>query len=356
MMATEYDFLIVSGGTAGLVLACRLSEDPDVQILVLEAGNGRLENPRITTPGAWRSLFGDPDLDRNFRTTPQVLRFSSRAEKIDDSRLIAYYDLKELGGRCIGHRRGRVLSGTSAINALAVIAPSKASLDACKKLGNPGWNWKTMASYYRKFYTLTVPSESVVSHLGIDFIDDNIRGNSGPIKVSFPETQDPLSKVWIEMFKTLNYNTTGDPFSGQAIGGFRNPSSIHPVTKERSHAGSSYYGPVSHRPNLHVVTEAFVETIILDEKAEGFFASGLQFTHEGKPQEVTARKEIILAAGAFGSPHLLERSGIGDGTLLQSLGIGTRIDNPNVGENLQDPCSLVLASKFDPGGLWRIYE
>ncbi|KAL1969157.1 hypothetical protein VTN77DRAFT_411 [Rasamsonia byssochlamydoides] len=126
---------------------------------------------------------------------------------------------------------------------------------------------------------------------------------------------------------------------GLAKGAFCNPGSIHPTTRSRSHAGVTYYNPeVAKRPNLRVVTEAFVESIILTKADDGeVLAMGVQFTaKDGVQRTVSAASEVILAAGAIKTPHLLELSGIGDSKLLQSHGIETVIDNPNVGENLQE--------------------
>lgn len=217
-----------------------------------------------------------------------------------------------------------------------MIAPSKASMDAWAKLGSPGWDWETMNPYYQKSHTLSLPSEFIREHLSIDYVDEEVRGKTGPIQVSFPASPSPLAKAWVDTFKTLKYELTGDPFAGKVTGGFVSASSIDPKTRERSYVTSAYYAPVKDRSNLRVVTEAYVEKIILEDRPNGIFASGVRFTHEGKTVTVNAEKEVILSAGVFQSPQLLELSGIGDATLLRSLGITVHIDNRNVGENLQD--------------------
>lgn len=228
------------------------------------------------------------------------------------------------------------MGGSSAINAQAMIAPSKASMDAWAKMGSPGWDWETMKTYYQKFHTLTLPSETAKEFLGIDYVDEDVRGKSGPIQASFPESQNPLAKAWVETFIKLNHKLTGDPFSGNSTGGFTNAATIDPKTRERSYVTRAYYAPVSDRTNLHVITEAFVEKIILKHSSDGVSASGVQYTHEGKSQTVNAQREVILAAGAIQSPQLLELSGIGDAALLKSHSLEVYIDNRNVGENLQD--------------------
>ena len=127
-----------------------------------------------------------------------------------------------------------------------------------------------MASYYRKFHTFTPPTDSIREALGLDWIDDQVQGKSGPIQASFPNMDNPLQKAWVDTFRTLNYHMTDDPLSGEGFGCFSNPCSIDPLTKERSHAGNSYYAPVAERANLHVVTEAYVEKILLEQKGNDF--------------------------------------------------------------------------------------
>lgn len=222
-------------------------------------------------------------------------------------------------------------------------------MDAWAQMGSRGWDWESMKTYYQKFHTLALPSQAAKEYLGIDYVDENVRGKSGPIQASFPETQSPLAKAWVDTFKTLNYKLTGDPFSGKSTGGFSNACTIDPKTKERSYVTRAYYAPVSDRTNLHVITEAFVEKIILERSSDGVSASGVQFALEGQSQTVKAQREVILAAGAIQSPQLLELSGIGDAALLNSHGLEVYIDNQNVGENLQDHLFTGIAFEVNEG-------
>ncbi|KAF4624248.1 hypothetical protein G7Y89_g13924 [Cudoniella acicularis] len=310
-----FDYIVVGGGTAGLVIATRLSENIETRVLVLEAGENQLENPIINMPAMWPTILGS-EVDWSFLTTPQ----------------------EHLKGRILRHPQGKALGGSSALNAEIFVAPAKVDIDAWEKLGNPGWNWATLSPYYRKFHTVNLPSGSNCQHLGIDGSDENIKGIEGPIQVSFPiGSEDPLSKAWIETFKGINNAIKVDPFSGEAYGGYSNPSSIDPVTKTRSYAASAYYAPVYTRPNLTVLTGATVNRVLLENKTgKGVVASGVSFLLNGEPQEAKANKEVIIAAGAFQSPKILELSGIGNPKLLKSLDIPVIVDNPNVGENLQD--------------------
>lgn len=250
-----------------------------------------------------------------------------------------------------------MLGGSSAINQLALIYPSKSSIDAWARLGNKGWDFETLVPYYQKFHTFNPPSAQTAESLATDYIDKAVQGQSGPIQSSFPEFLGPLGKAWPETFKNLNFAMTTDPLSGQSIGGFSYLSSIDPKNWERSHAGSAYYAPVADRPNLHLYTNSQVEKIIFekprrirgtelrihdpveysDEQSyEEIVAVGVRFTRNGKREIRRARDEVILCAGVFQSPQILEISGIGSPNLLRSHGIQVVVENPNVGENLQD--------------------
>lgn len=182
------DYIIIGGGTSGLVVANRLSENPDVHVLVLEAGQDLSADPRVNVPALFTTLMGS-DAAWQFQSVPQ----------------------KDLNGRSIKEPQGKALGGSSAINGQAFIAPAQADIDAWAKLGNQGWDWAGLAPSFKKSYTLIPPKdEATLKHLGIDWINDEYRGTSGPIKVSFPGiVQNPLCKAWIDTFRGLNKVTTG---------------------------------------------------------------------------------------------------------------------------------------------------
>ena len=220
---------------------------------------------------------------------------------------------------------------------LALIYPPKSSIDAWGKLGNTGWDWEALAPYYRKFHTFNAPSDRTAEALATNYIDEAIQGKSGPIQSSFPEFHGPLGTAWPETFKNLDFALTADPLSGQSSGGFNYLSTVDPKTWERSHAGSAYYAPIADRPNLHLLTESMVEKVILEKsESAAVTATGVQFLQNGSRYVRKARNEVILSAGVFQSPQILELSGIGPPKLLQSLGIDAIVENSNVGENLQD--------------------
>lgn len=316
----EFDFVIVGGGTSGLVVASRLTDDENIRVLVLEAGQNRLGDPKITIPGLGASTYFDPDYDWCITSEPQ----------------------EHLNGRSLGQPVGKVLGGSSAINLGMVIYPSKSGFDSWERLGNPGWGWETMAPYFRKFHTFTEPARKELhEELMLDYLVKDAQGDSGPVQVSFGggDWFPPFSKAWPRAFKALNQELTGDPISGLANGAFSNPATIDPVTKERSHAASAYYhNKARKRPNLRVLTEALVEKVLLEKQLDGTVkATGVQFTaRDGQRRRTLAKHEVILAAGALKTPQLLELSGIGSTELLAQHGIDCFVDNANVGENLQD--------------------
>jgi choline dehydrogenase-like flavoprotein len=243
----------------------------------------------------------------------------------------------ELGGRTIGLPSGRVLGGSSALNAQAFIAPSEVGLNAWRDLGNPGWDWASMEPYYKKSHTVAIPTDKVREELGLKYLaPSNNPGSGGPIQTSYPEKGDPIRKAWVDTFDALGYGMSENSFSGSSIGGFVNNSTVNGATKERSYAANAYFEPAKNRPNLHLMTEARVSNIIVDTEAGEVVAKGVQVKIQGVERVFHAEKEVVVAAGALNSPKILEFSGIGDSKRLRLLGIEVYVDNPNVGENLQD--------------------
>lgn len=224
------------------------------------------------------------------------------------------------------------------MNGQAFIANSKSNVDAWCRMGNPGWDWDTLHPYYQNSYTLSLPSEEKQRELGLDYIDAEVNAGKGPLQTSFPDAlEDPVAHSWVETLKGLGYSMSGDPFSGTAVGGYTNAATIDPDSKTRSYSGSAYYLPASGRSNLHIITKALVEKILLDTSAAGdVTATGVQYTKDGNSYTIRARREVILSAGVFNSPKILELSGIGSRAHLEKHGIHVVVDNPNVGENLQD--------------------
>ena len=230
-----------------------------------------------------------------------------------------------------------MLGGSSAINLLAMVYPSRASIDTWARLGNRDWDWEHLLPYYWKFISYNKPSEQTAKDLGTDYFDESLQGRSGPIQGTFAEFHGPLSHAWLETFEALNLKVGEDQGAGNYLGGLSIQSAVDSKTMERSHAGSAYYEPIANRSNLHVFTETVVEKILLNTTDGGRTrATGVQISRNNKKETKLASREVLLCAGVFQSPQLLELSGIGSSQLLKSRGIDIAIDNPDVGENLQD--------------------
>ncbi|KAK5768652.1 hypothetical protein LTS12_001077 [Elasticomyces elasticus] len=312
--AIEYDLIIIGGGTSGCVLANRLSEDNNVSVLVLEAGEDRSDDERVYAPGLIASTFDNPEFDWQYVAEPAA----------------------GMHNRRIKHPRGRVIGGTSAINSFAIIYPSAAGIDAWAELGTDDWNWKILAPYFLKFQTIVPPNEEVKKQLNIMHSDESIRRSNGPIQTSFPMRATELQKVWVDTFRTLGLNNVSDPLDGHAIGGHTSTCHITGDKHERSHAGVAYLDPVRKRTNLTIITNALVRKLMIDKDNPVPMVCGVVYSQDGIVHEVRAKREVILAAGTFNTPQLLELSGIGSPDILQQHGIDIVYANPAVGENLQD--------------------
>lgn len=230
------------------------------------------------------------------------------------------------------------------------MANSKAAVDAWAQFGSPGWDWQSMEPYFKKFHTLSRPSPAASEHLRLDYINEDVRATSGPIQASFPEeTDDPLPTAWVDTLSRLGWPASGDHFSGDFVGGYINAMSIEPDSRTRSDAVTAYYAPAKARPNLHVVTGTVAQKIIFDTSNKVPKAVGVLVQKGGKITMVEATKEVILAAGTVGTPKLLELSGVGDQSLLESFGIPVVVHNPNVGENLQDHPNVGVSFEVGEG-------
>ncbi|OSS54212.1 hypothetical protein B5807_01827 [Epicoccum nigrum] len=310
------DFIIIGGGIGGLVVANRLSEHANKNVLVIEAGAHRRGDPRIDTVGMLSTLYGDPNYDWDFMTEPQT----------------------HVNSRQIPHPRGKVLGGSSAINFCANVYPSKANFEAWKALGNDGWDAEGLAPYFRKYSRFTPPSPETKELLNIDYVNEALHGQDGPVPVTIPDVYGPFQASWVKALDKLGWCNSDDPIEGEKLGTFACGLTIDAETKTRGYAASAYYTPeVAQRSNLEVLTETLVEKIFTKVVDGSVVATGVRVrTKDGAHHKILAGKEIILSAGAIQSPQILELSGIGQKTLLEKHGIPLVLEVPGVGENLQD--------------------
>jgi choline dehydrogenase-like flavoprotein len=303
----EFDYVIAGGGSAGSVLAARLSEDPSVSVCLLEAGgDGKGIVTRLPF-GTIATISGKPKINNwAFHTVPQP----------------------GLKGRRGFQPRGRSLGGSSAINAMLYIRGQPEDYDAWESGGCNGWGWNSLLPWFLKS-------------------EGNERGTSalhnatGPLKVSDQQSPRPLTDAFIRAAQE-NQIPRNDDFNGSVQEGV----GLYQVTQfsggdkngQRCSAAAAYLHPIMNRPNLTVLTGAR----ILKIRIEGKRATGVEFRHKGKVTFAQARREVILSAGTFGSPQILMLSGIGPANHLREKGIEVVHDLPGVGQNLQDHIDFVV--------------
>lgn len=232
-----------------------------------------------------------------------------------------------------------MLGGCSSLNFLMMVYPSKANMDAWAAVGNEGWDFETLAPYFRKFARTHAPAESAVtaSRMGGHYDPLISAQEAGPLSLSFGDGFGPNNSAWMDAFASLGLQSTVDPRSGAARGAFQQAATIHPETKTRTGAVTAYLtDDVRGRPNLTVLVNTQVKKVILEPAADAgeFAARGVEVRsrEDGSERSFLAAAEVVLAAGALHTPQLLELSGVGDRRILEKHGVPVKIDNPNVGE------------------------
>lgn len=213
-------------------------------------------------------------------------------------------------------------------------------MDNWASLGNRGWSFADVNPYYRKISTVHPPTDDIKRLADLEYFDASAPNQHGPIQISFGDGYNSVNKAWVETFDKLGYKMTDDPIKGRGTGAFIHPCSIDPANKTRSYAATAYYdADVAKRANLQILTEAHVDKVLLESGTGNVdsIATGVKLTtKDGQQHTVLAKQEVIVSAGTLHSPKILEHSGIGGKDLLESHGLPVVIDNPNVGENLQD--------------------
>ncbi|KAL7951246.1 GMC oxidoreductase [Trichoderma barbatum] len=317
----SFDFLVIGGGTAGLAVASRLAEDGQYTVGVLEAGGTANGRDDVEIPGHLARSIGS-DIDWKFQTAPQA----------------------GLGGRVVSWPRGKALGGSSAINFMTWTRGSKEDYDGWEALGSPGWGWDGLLPYFKKSETFHPPSAATKEKADLRYDPDTF-GYSGPIQLSYGKEYIPTNPPWVRALNSLGIPTNSAHFTGSNVGVWTNIHSVDPRTMTRSFS-TSYCSLAG--SNLHILTDAIVQEIVLDKVGNGYVASGVRFTHNSQEHVVSASREVILSAGSVKSPQILELSGVGNPEVLSRAGIAVKVDSPMVGENLQDHNALHLIMEVNP--------
>ena len=267
------DYVIVGAGSAGCVLANRLTEDPNTRVVLIEAG-GRDWHPMIHIPAGYMKLLEHPTLTWGY--------------KADTG--------EELNGRAIPYPRGRVLGGSSSINGMIYIRSQPEDYDHWRQLGNRGWSWEDVFPYFRKAENWEGP-------------EDAIHAKGGPLFTSRTRDQPLLCQAAVAAGQQMGWAYSDDvnnlpPGMGDHIGWVQQTRG----GRLRASAARSYLRPAMKRPNLQVITGALVHRVLFDGKR----ATGVEYSRGGATQTVAAAGEVILSAGAIGSPHILQLSGVAD--------------------------------------------
>ncbi len=290
----SYDYVIAGGGSAGCVLANRLSADPGVKVALLEAGP-RDKNFLIHMPAGYAALMKTGWVDWGYHTEPQ----------------------EGLNGRKLFWPRGKVLGGSSSVNAMIYIRGVPSDYDMWAQLGNRGWAWDDVLPYFKRAENY-LPGPAAY------------HGTGGPLQVSRPGLTSPLNQAWVEAGQQAGYPFTPD-FNGVQQEGF-GPVDCTSASGRRASAAVCYLRPALDRPNLTVITKAQASRVLIEKGR----AVGIEYIQKKQKHEVRAAREVIVCGGAINSPQLLLLSGIGPADEIARYGIRPVHNLPGVGKNLQD--------------------
>ena len=300
---SEFDYIIVGAGSAGCVLANRLSADGRHTVLLLEAGP-KDTNIWIHVPIGYAKLFKEKTVNWMYQTEPEP----------------------GLGGRQVFQPRGKVLGGSSSINGLLYVRGQHEDYDRWRQRGNVGWGYDDVLPYFKR-------AENQVRG------GDAYHGAGGPLHVSDWRHHDPLSEAFVKAAVE-----TGIPFNPDFNGASQEGAGFFQTTTRRGRRASSafsYLRPARTRPNLHIETGALAQRLLF----EGRRVRAVEYRQNGRLRTARARKEILVSSGAYNSPQLLQLSGVGPAELLKSHGIDVVLDAPGVGNDLQDHLQVRIVMK-----------
>jgi len=299
-LPNEFDYVIVGAGSAGCTLAYRLSEDPDVRVLVLEAG-GWDRDPWIHIPLGWGRILTQRLHDWQYFASPE----------------------RNVGGRAVECARGKVVGGSSSTNAMAYVRGHPRDFDRWAATGLPDWDSAHVLPYFKRMERWEKGPNAW-------------RGGDGPLSVQFCRYEDPLNDAFIAAASEAGHPTTNDYNAEQPEGIGRLQVTIK--DGKRMSAARAYLRPALRRGNVDVRVAAHVTRVVL----QGDAARGVEYVQAGKTHQVVAAREVILAGGVINTPQLLMLSGIGDPGELAQHGIAVRAPLRGVGKNLQDHVSVIL--------------
>jgi choline dehydrogenase len=297
----QFDYVIVGAGPAGCVLANRVSADPAVNVVLIEAG-GRDANPLIAMPRGFGELLGDSSIAWHYPTRP-----------FGPSQRVEYWV------------RGRTLGGSSSVNGMVYNRGHRADYDALERLGNPGWGWRDLLPVFKAIENNALGASEV-------------RGAGGPLHVSTVDGTDPLLEDIIGAGTELGWRRMRDPNESDEERIGYAMATIH--DGQRVSAANAFLHPVMDRPNLTVAPDTVVDQVIL----EGGRAVAVRGRRHGQSVEVQASREVILAAGSIATPKILQLSGIGPAEVLHAAGVDVVVDSPNVGARMRE--HLVFMMQF----------
>ncbi|KAF4995487.1 hypothetical protein FGRMN_5108 [Fusarium graminum] len=320
-VGAEYDYVIVGAGASGLTVANRLSEDPAVTVLVIEAGDFDKNEDFMTIPGLAGGAIGT---------------------KYDWN--LTYPASSSLNGRNISAPLGKVVGGSTKLNRMVFDRGSKAGYDRWAELGNRDWQWKTLLPFFKKSETFTPPNAEIKKKYSVT-TDPSAHGTSGFIHSSYSPFFWPTTKNFVEAVGELGIDVLADQANGNAIGGYFCPHNLNPKTVARSSA-QDYYSAVSQRKNLKLLTGHQVTRVVTKKNGSSVKATGVEFAKDrgSSRKTVKAKKEVILAAGSIHTPQILQVSGIGDPALLSSIKVPVIVDLPAVGQNFHDHVLLAVVN------------